>query len=204
MSKARGIIGLSVKNLTDRQLTIIPCSIKFECNNLYYTAEDNYNYNILPNETWMFPLKAEAERYGSAYNLDRDIIFNIPQSPQVEWRAISLSEFTGGADSIWELDLAKYVIEEEKSYKLDFEALGATSNSIKTITFASGINAGTTAEVISVSPYIWPITETQKSYANLNFKEKSFKDKGLCPECGHSGEWRMLSLWCPKHGKFAG
>ena len=30
------------------------------------------------------------------------------------------------------------------------------------------------------------------------------KRDGVCPECGHRGEWRMLALFCPEHGRFAG
>lgn len=31
-----------------------------------------------------------------------------------------------------------------------------------------------------------------------------WKEQGLCPECGHKGEWIALALICPNHGKFAG
>lgn len=30
------------------------------------------------------------------------------------------------------------------------------------------------------------------------------KKDGVCPECAHKGEWRMMALICPLHGKFAG
>lgn len=32
----------------------------------------------------------------------------------------------------------------------------------------------------------------------------NWKEQGLCPSCGHKGEWRSLALVCPTHGKFAG
>lgn len=29
-----------------------------------------------------------------------------------------------------------------------------------------------------------------------------FVEEGLCPRCGHEGEWRALALICPWHGMF--
>ena len=30
------------------------------------------------------------------------------------------------------------------------------------------------------------------------------KRDGVCPDCGDRGQWRMLALFCPEHGRFAG
>jgi hypothetical protein len=45
-----------------------------------------------------------------------------------------------------------------------------------------------------------PGVEKQKTAEH----QRRWKEKGLCPQCGHSGEWRALALFCPQHGKFAG
>lgn len=34
--------------------------------------------------------------------------------------------------------------------------------------------------------------------------QTDFKSQGLCPSCGHSGEWINMALVCPEHGRFAG
>lgn len=34
--------------------------------------------------------------------------------------------------------------------------------------------------------------------------QDQWKKDGLCPQCGHKGEWRGMACVCPKHGKFMG
>lgn len=45
------------------------------------------------------------------------------------------------------------------------------------------------------------MTEQRRNCIPLKEKRKI---DGVCPECGHKGDWVNLALVCPEHGRFAG
>lgn len=99
-----------------------------------------------------------------------------------------------------------FPFDEEEIDDLLEDIFGETSDDMGTTIRSS--NAGAAAAPASLpSPYD-PIPEPKRwkkdlADADADLKAK-WKKEGLCPECGHRGEWINFALVCPKHGKFAG